>query len=440
MESVAKEKPLMPTSMPIAKRGWPVQRPRREAERTVRRHAVAFDRWSSRRGVPHVQVAAQIGVARSTLAGWGRRWRADRLDARPLGRPLLGADRRVRNAVVEFMVHNGAMTGLPTLETNFPDVTRRQLQNLQVRYRRVWRIRNRRHVAVLHWQEPGTVWAMDHADPPAPLDGIYPHLLAIRDLASGYQLAWLPVPSKAAAPVLDALRALVLQFGPPLVLKCDNGSPFIAEDLQVWLAQTDIFPLFSPVRTPQYNGGCEAGNGSLERRTEELAARAGRPALWTCDDAEGARRMANEVNCMVPRPLNSGGRTPRSRRSGERPSPPRWNSSAAVRGANLNVPKPVPWPPWTTGPLTEWRSAVLSSSTAYLPSPGGNLLHRFSPRKCRILREGHTFVAVTAAVPLVYGNIKFVALFETGTPAGLQLAAAFQVPVTGVPVKPPGPM
>jgi transposase InsO family protein len=296
MESVAKEKPLMPTSMPIAKRGWPVQRPRREAERTVRRHAVAFDRWSSRRGVPHVQVAAQIGVARSTLAGWGRRWRADRLDARPLGRPLLGADRRVRNAVVEFMVHNGAMTGLPTLETNFPDVTRRQLQNLQVRYRRVWRIRNRRHVAVLHWQEPGTVWAMDHADPPAPLDGIYPHLLAIRDLASGYQLAWLPVPSKAAAPVLDALRALVLQFGPPLVLKCDNGSPFIAEDLQVWLAQTDIFPLFSPVRTPQYNGGCEAGNGSLERRTEELAARAGRPALWTCDDAEGARRMANEVN------------------------------------------------------------------------------------------------------------------------------------------------
>jgi transposase InsO family protein len=296
LESVAKEKPLMPTSMPIAKRGWPVQRPRREAERTVRRHAVAFDRWSSRRGVPHVQVAAQIGVARSTLAGWGRRWRADRLDARPLGRPLLGADRRVRNAVVEFMVHNGAMTGLPTLETNFPDVTRRQLQNLQVRYRRVWRIRNRRHVAVLHWQEPGTVWAMDHADPPAPLDGIYPHLLAIRDLASGYQLAWLPVPSKAAAPVLDALRALVLQFGPPLVLKCDNGSPFIAEDLQVWLAQTDIFPLFSPVRTPQYNGGCEAGNGSLERRTEELAARAGRPALWTCDDAEGARRMANEVN------------------------------------------------------------------------------------------------------------------------------------------------
>ena len=81
-----------------------------------------------------------------------------------------------------------------------------------------------------------------------------------------------------------------------LVLKFDNGSPFIAEDLQVWLAQTDIFPLFSPVRTPQYNGGCEAGNGSLERRTEELAARAGRPALWTCDDAEGARRMANEVN------------------------------------------------------------------------------------------------------------------------------------------------
>jgi len=37
-------------------------------------------------------------------------------------------------------------------------------------------------------------------------------------------------------------------------------------------------------------------SGSLKRRTDDLAARAGRPGLWTCDETEGARRMANEVN------------------------------------------------------------------------------------------------------------------------------------------------
>jgi transposase InsO family protein len=297
---------MMPSSTPIAKRGWPAQRPRREAERAARRRAVAFDRWAARRGRGHAQAARQIGLARSTLAAWGRGWRDDRLAARPLGRPLVNADRQTRNEVIDFMVHSGPATGLPTLEATFPDVTRRQLQNMQRRYRRVWRIRNRRHVAVLHWQAPGTVWAMDHADPPSPIDGLYPHLLAIRDLASGYQLAWLPVVSKAAGPVLDTLRALVLPFGPPLVLKCDNGSPFIAAEVQAWLAATGISPLFSPVRTPRYNGACEAGNGSLRRRTEELAARAGRPGLWTCDDAEGARRMANEVNY----PWGVGGPTP----------------------------------------------------------------------------------------------------------------------------------
>jgi len=249
---------MTPSSTSPAKRGWPAQRPRREAERAARRRATAFDRWAARRGIGHAQAAQRIGVSRSTLTGWVRRWQDDRLDARPLGRPLLNADRQTRNEVFDFMVDVGPRVGLPTLQATFPDVTRSQLHNMQTRYRRVWRLRNRRHVAVLHWQQPGTVWAMDHADPPLPVDGLYPHLLAIRDLAGGYQLAWLPVESKAVGPVLDALRALVRTFGPPLVLKCDNGSPFIAAELQVWLAETGIFPLFSPLRTPQYNGACEA--------------------------------------------------------------------------------------------------------------------------------------------------------------------------------------
>ena len=50
---------------------------------------------------------------------------------------------------------------------------------------------------VLHWPVPGRVWAMDFAEPSLPgitgvvppLDGRYPYLLAVRDLASATNCA-----------------------------------------------------------------------------------------------------------------------------------------------------------------------------------------------------------------------------------------------------------
>ena len=51
--------------------------------------------------------------------------------------------------------------------------------------------------------------------------------------------------------------------------------------------------LFSPPGTPRYNGAIEAGIGSLKTRTEQHAARHGRPGEWTFDDVEAARCEAN---------------------------------------------------------------------------------------------------------------------------------------------------
>lgn len=46
------------------------------------------------------------------------------------------------------------------------------------------------------------------------------------------QLAWQPVPSQDALPVARALEDLFREHGPPLVIKSDNGSAFITEDVQ----------------------------------------------------------------------------------------------------------------------------------------------------------------------------------------------------------------
>ena len=72
------------------------------------------------------------------------------------------------------------------------------------------------------------------------------------------------------------------------------------------LAEHDITWLPSPARMPWYNGGCEAGNGSLRRRTDHFAQRTGG---WTSEALEAARRQANTLT----RPQGHLGPTPNDR-------------------------------------------------------------------------------------------------------------------------------
>ena len=114
----------------------------------------------------------------------------------PRGRSCHRGDVQARNAAIHLMTVLGPRTGLATLRAACPTLARGELQNLQRRFRRLWRRNHRRLLRVLHWHRPGTVWAMDHTDPPGPIDGRWPHILAVRDLASRMQLGWLPVASE----------------------------------------------------------------------------------------------------------------------------------------------------------------------------------------------------------------------------------------------------
>lgn len=148
-------------------------------------------------------------------------------------------------------------------------------------------------VESLRWEHPGTVWAIDHSQPPRPIDGSYPQILAVRDLASGMQLAWTPVLDATVTEALQVLESLVLAHGPPLVLKSDNGSAFLSAEFGTWLDRWQIVPLLSPVRMPRFNGACEAGIGAAKRRTEYLAARHGRDLHWSANDLYAAQLWAN---------------------------------------------------------------------------------------------------------------------------------------------------
>lgn len=285
------KKPVVPQA---CLRGFERQRVQRQQEQSLRLQAVDCARRLSELGASRRESAICLELAPRTLRRWERLHRAAPCAPAPRGRPCRNATPERRSEVRELLTELGPHAGLPLLYRRFPDVARGELQELQALERLRRRSRRSEYARQLQWHHVGAVWAVDYAEPPTPIDGVYPALASVRDLASGKQLAWLPVSQATAEQAAACLEALFHEHGPPLVLKSDNGSPFTAEQTVALLRRRQVVPLFSPPYTPRYNGACEAGIGSLKTRTHHLATHDGRPGRWTCEDVEAARRMADE--------------------------------------------------------------------------------------------------------------------------------------------------
>jgi transposase InsO family protein len=239
-------------------RGWARQRPRRQAEAAARDRVVTAAAWAQARGWQRPAVAARLTVSARSLRRWARG--PARLSAR--GRPVVRPAVAVRQAVLAKLAEWGPRVGVARLRAAFPTVSRAELADLRDRYRRVAQDKQRGRLARLTWTRPGAVWAADFAWPPAAIEGRYPRLLSVRDLASGVQLAWRPAAGETAAAACSVLADLFREHGAPLVLKVDNGAAFDSAELRKVLSQHGVEGLYSPPYTPQYNGAAEAGVGA----------------------------------------------------------------------------------------------------------------------------------------------------------------------------------
>ncbi len=276
------------------RRGLSGQAPRRGAERQVRRAILTFAGWAGRSGAVPSSVARGLGVSERTLREWDEEESRQSPSAR--GRPATRSPRELRNFAIALLHLLGPTTGVPVMQTLFPEMSRREMEDLVGRYKRLHRKHRRLTLHVLRWLRPGSVWAMDLAEPPFPVDGEYPFILAVRDLASGEQLAWVPLRSKEAPEIASVLEALAREYGAPLVMKSDNEKVFRSQVVQAFLDRWRITSLLSPVKVPSYNGSCEAGIGSMKTRTHIEAARHDRVAAWSSDDLEAARLQANTTS------------------------------------------------------------------------------------------------------------------------------------------------
>ena len=278
------------TPRPLGPQG---QQTRRDLENFLRRQSLAFARWARRRGLLRGRAARRLKLRPSTLGRWHRAWKADRLKVHPLGRPRQQASAIEKLEVNQCLQQAGPTVGLPALHCQFPTLARSQLADLQRTYRGQWFLDQQIQAECLAWLVPGTVWATDFSECPLPIDGYGRYLLAVRDLASHNQLLLLPSPHANAATAAAAMEHLFTLLGPPLVLKSDNGSPFIADDFRNLLIRWKVTPLLSPPYWPQYNGAIEAGFSASKTRIYLEAARHGRFDHWLADDVEAARHLAN---------------------------------------------------------------------------------------------------------------------------------------------------
>jgi transposase InsO family protein len=270
------------------------QRRQREWEQQVRGAAVAFADEMRTAGVRAGTTAELLAVPVRTLRSWQLNLRGDRPPAL-LGRPPSRCAKAEAESVVDFLHGHGPHIGMPSLHATFPELPRAALQDLLDCYRHLWLANHPRELFELRWRRAGAVWAMDFAEVSHPIDEQFRYVLAVRDLASGLQLAWQPVADQTAETVQRELDLLFLVRGAPLVLKSDNGSAFRAGWLKAKLRRWGVWPLYSPPGCPWYNGAIEASIGSLKTRTQFEAWRQGHEDVWTSADLEEARRLANAM-------------------------------------------------------------------------------------------------------------------------------------------------
>ena len=209
------------------------------------------------------ELAEVLHVAPSTVS----RWRKAKAPPRPVGRPRRRMDLGTCCRVVATIAKAVGRTAVRALRKLFPKVSRAWLSDTLKRYHKHLAWRRRQQQARLEWTKTGSVWAMDFTALQG-RDG--PHALSVRDLASRKVLHAGIVASECADAVIAELEELFARHGAPLVLKCDNGPAFIADKLKRLLERHQVLGLYSPPRTPRYNGACEAGIGALKRVAADL--------------------------------------------------------------------------------------------------------------------------------------------------------------------------
>lgn len=151
------------------------QHARRQREQRVRQRVVDLAQALAARGHDGADTAQRLGLNERTLRQWLHDLRQPAVHSTPLvllGRPRADSGIQEQQAVISLLTQRGPSVGVPTLRAEFPDMARSELTDLLHCYRTIWQTQHTCTRHVLRWLRPGSVWAMDFAQPPTPIDGV----------------------------------------------------------------------------------------------------------------------------------------------------------------------------------------------------------------------------------------------------------------------------
>jgi hypothetical protein len=199
-------------------------------EAALRRRALAALRRGIQAGDALQDICAALGIDRARLRDWQRHH--DARVAKGTRAPALGRKPRectehTWTAMRHHLALFGPGLGARELRLEFPDASYWDCESAAWMFRRELRwFFNRCTMTACTWNVPGSVWAADVWQPDQPVEGCYPYILDVRDLATGYMIESMPLKHCTAALVTGTLERLYRIHGAPLVLKTDNGVEF----------------------------------------------------------------------------------------------------------------------------------------------------------------------------------------------------------------------
>ena len=224
----------------------------------------------------HEQVAqsyrplcAAATLSYPTFMRWnGRLTRGERLLHKPGPKPVGGlnlADLHAQLRRLEHGPHRSHGTTAVYAACR-AQISRRAFHDLLAETRREVLRDRRADQRRIHWHAPGAVWSVDPTELTLERNGSREKLaiLPMLDLAARYKLPPLIGARLTGAVVAARLDELFAQFGPPLVLKRDNGSNLNSATVNAVLSRWLVIPLNSPPHYPPYNGGIERSQRELK--------------------------------------------------------------------------------------------------------------------------------------------------------------------------------
>jgi len=219
-----------------------------------------------RTGMPDAIICRAMRVPLSTLGRWRRRKKENRpFLNRPGPKKVEPFDPSVLDEEIRLLGHGVKRSaGATKLYGCYQgSISRRELSRMVGQVRQDLVAAHRRNLRQIDWLMPGVVWAMDVTEYDLGLAGKI-HLYNTQDLGSRYKFPPLAGECPVGEEIAGYLSEKFFRFGPPLLLKRDNGGNLNHAAVNGVLSEFFVLPLNSPEYYAPYNGAIEESQRELK--------------------------------------------------------------------------------------------------------------------------------------------------------------------------------